>query len=251
MSHKYLLNTRPADQSARTRVAFEECGFTVIDLPCIEMIGATDVVATQNRMQAVSAGDAVVFTSQYAVRYAFALYPQWRIDESCQVMAVGAKTAEVLEQNFSGHIWIPEQQNALGIIDLLKGMGHANPIKLISAPGGTQYIQQFAKDQGLIFEKINVYQRQQPQWSNADLEKIEACEPLYVIVSSVTTLEHLFKGLPTNIWHEILNASLICASSRIASAAQSMGFKYLLNASSADPSVMAKYAKDHNSVGLL
>ncbi len=243
MNKKYLLNTRPVDQSLRTRTAFEACGFTVIDLPCIEISAAKDVVRVQYQMQSLSAREAVIFTSQYAVRYAFSLCPQWHIDESCQVMAVGSKTAEVLEHNYSGHIWVPEQQNALGIIELLKGMNHKRPIKLISAPEGTQYIQQFAKDQDLPFEQINVYQRQRPQWSIVELEQIKAYQPLYVIVSSVTTLRHLFEGLPKNIWHNLLKATLICASSRIVVAAQNMGFEHHINASTANPDAMARYVE--------
>ncbi|HHL31075.1 MAG TPA: uroporphyrinogen-III synthase, partial [Oceanospirillales bacterium] len=157
MDKPTVLNTRAYAQQQMTTEVFTDRGFAVLDFPCIEIVDVDDSTLPFSQLHKIGEHDAVIFTSQHAVNYAFKIFPQWLIPDSVIVIAVGAKTAEVLEQHCQAHIWIPEQHNSQGVIDLLKGLKHYEKIQLISAAHGRQLIQRFAQSNNKQWTQINVY----------------------------------------------------------------------------------------------
>ena len=144
MAKVTILNTRAIDQEQETCAAFKKQGFNVINFPCIEIANIDNQDDVDVQLQQIDAHDVIIFTSQYAVKYTYKINPQWHITDSVTVITIGTKTAQVLEQHFSGHIWTPKQHNSQGVIDLLQGFNEYNAIKLISAAGGRNAIQYFA-----------------------------------------------------------------------------------------------------------
>lgn len=239
MTKPILLNTRPLALQQVTHDAFVENGFDVIKFPCIEIVDVEDSNKIFKQLTGISSKDTLIFTSQYAVRYAFKINPDFLNKKNKITIAVGTKTAHILEQNYTGDIWIPEQRNSEGVIDLLKGLANCQSIKLISAKNGRACIHEFANDLGINFEQINVYQRQIPTINQDCFKSIQQTDPVFVLATSVTTLHNL-KSLLKGTWKDISNQTVVCASKRIQKAAQQLGFKNTLNCQTADPELMAK-----------
>ena len=234
-----VLNTRPVTLQKSTHHAFVKQGFNVIDFPCIEIVSVNNVDKVFTQFNKLKAKDVIVFTSQYAVKHAFKINPKLLIPVKATVIAVGTKTSQILEQNYSGNIWIPKQQNSEGVIDLIQGLAKCESIKLISAENGRNVIQYFAENHRLKFEQFNVYQRKLPSINKQSFQTIEQTNSLYILATSVTTLNNL-KILTSYLWSNILNQTVICASSRIQKVAQEFGFNKTLNCQSADPELMAE-----------
>ncbi|MCF6318763.1 MAG: uroporphyrinogen-III synthase [Proteobacteria bacterium] len=234
-----ILNTRPKALLEITREAFVKQGFEVIDFPCIEIIKGIDTDKIQAQLTTIKAQDVLVFTSQHAVTHAFNSFIELNIAKAAVVIAVGTKTAQVLEQNYSGNIWIPQQQNSEGVIDLLKGLTQCHSIKLISAKNGRNSIQNFASKHDIYFEQINVYQRQLPNVDDNTINTIKHTDPLFILATSVTTLNNL-QILTQEIWPKLIKQPVICASNRIEKTASQLGFNSVVNLNTADPDLMAE-----------
>ena len=157
---------------------------------------------------------------------------------------MGSKTAQYLEQYISNTILIPEQQNSLGVISIIKGLENPTPISLISAENGSQEIQNHAKDNHLELTQINVYQRHLPttnkstNWINKKLE-------ISVLATSVSILENLKLLLNEKEWLVLKKQLFVCASNRIEVYAHQLGIQHTLNANSANPKVIAESLSDY------
>lgn len=239
MTKPTILNTRPAALQPSTSDAFTKHGFKVINFPCIEIAQANNPQSIVNQLTLINKQDCVIFTSQYAVRYAYKVYPEFSIPDNAVVITVGSKTAHVLEQHYKGHIWTPEQQNSQGVIDLLKGLADCQIIKLISAENGRELIQKFALKKKIQLQQINVYKRQLPTVDDETIKTIKQTNRLIILATSETTLNHL-KILLKNTWSDLLNQSVICASARIQEMAKSLGFKESYNMQTANPQILAE-----------
>ena len=233
-----ILNTRPKPSTAETEQVFLESGYKVINLPCITIEPTIDG-KVKKKLQEITDQDIIIFTSQYAAINAFKLLPQFKLNNNAVVIAVGTKTAEYLEQLTSVDIWVPKQQNSHGVIDTIKGLRQLPSIKLITAPSGRTLIQDYAKNNGINLEQINVYKRVSPHVDEKKITSILSIKHLIVLVTSVTTLENLKNIIPTSQWNNFLKNKVVCASNRILNAAKKMGFSNGVNANSSNPKIMA------------
>lgn len=239
MTKPTVLNTRPKALLKVTHEAFVKQGFKVIDFPCIEIVAGTNSNTINCQLAAIQAQDVLVFTSQHAVTHAFNSFDELNITKNTVVIAVGTKTAQVLEQNYSGNIWTPQQQNSEGVIDLLQGLVNCPAIKLISAENGRSAIRDFANKKGIAFEQINVYQRQLPPKNKDAILLISQTQQLFILATSVTTLNNL-QILLKDIHQQVLSFPVVCSSSRIEKAAQRLGFNQTINVNTANPEQMAQ-----------
>ena len=244
MPAKTVLNTRPTSQSAQTCEVFKELGFEVINFPCIEIVKSDDVEKCQKQISEINSKSIIIFTSQQAVIYAFKIKPDWQISQNSIVIAVGTKTAEYLEQHIKNNIFVPEQQNSQGVIDILKGLKDIPTISLISAENGRHEIQNHANDKNIKLNQINVYQRQIPtitkpiNWINNSLEAS-------VLATSISIIENLELMVEKKDWLILQNQLFLCASTRIENYAHKIGIKHTLYTSSANSKVMAQKLSDY------
>jgi len=229
-----LLNTRPSEKEQLTQKTFEKHGFKVINFPCIEIsCNQKNKDTAIKQLCAIASNDTLIFTSQHAVRCAFNLFPQWQIPNQATVIALGSKTSECLKKREGIKVLTPEQQNSEGVIELLQSLNSPSCISLVTAKHGRNQIQHYAHLNGIALQQINVYYRQLPK--TQDHGEIEKTKNLYILATSVTTLENLQKLLsPTSLKH-VQNNTLICASERIARAAKKQGFEHCLISHTANP----------------
>lgn len=240
MTKATILNTRPVDLQKITHDAFSQYAFNVVNFPCIEINSVENRKQVYQQLSDINANDIVIFTSQYAVRFAYNINPNLSFTNETIVICVGTKTAEVLEQYFPGDIWIPKQQKAKGVINLLKGLAQCQSIKLISANNGRDLIQNYALKNDINFVQINVYKRQLPLTPNNIIEKLyQTHNNILILATSQTTLIHL-KALASESWDFLLTQTVVCASKRIALKANDMGFTKTVNLRTAEPNLMAE-----------
>lgn len=235
-----ILNTRPEFSSQSTTQVFEDNGFAVINLPCIEITDIKNRDEIISKLKQISDTDAVIFTSQHAVKFAYQLNPELNLTKENTVITVGTKTAELLEQQCHADIWVPEKQNSQGVIELLQNLKDIKSIKLISAANGRDEIQLFAQKQGIKLEQINVYHRQLPQTNPKISQQIEQNNKLITLATSVTTIKNLKHLVTEATWQHLQNQRIACASQRIAQEAKKQGFKKLINTQSADPLIISQ-----------
>lgn len=240
MTPTTILNTRPEFFSQSTTQVFEDNGFAVINLPCIEITVTKNRAETISKLKQISDKNAVIFTSQHAVTFAYQLQPALRLTKQNTVITVGTKTAELLEQYCHADIWVPEKQNSQGVIELLQNLKDIKSIKLITAANGREEIQLFAQKQGIKLEQINVYQRQLPQANPEISQQIKQNNKLITLATSVTTIKNLKQLVTEATWQYLLNQRIACASLRIAQEAKKQGFKKLINTQSADPLIISQ-----------
>jgi|GEM_PF-2017523 len=239
MTKPTILNTRPLDLQQNTNDAFLHYGFKTINFPCIEIVSVKNKEKASQQLINIDAYDTVIFTSQYAVRHAYRISPELLFPNETTVICVGIKTAEVLEQHFSGHIWIPEQQNSEGVIDLLNGLVRCQSIKIISADNGRNLIQKYAINNALNFEQINVYKRQLPSITINTVKRLHQEERILILATSQTTLINL-KLLTQESWSFLLTQTVACASKRIEQLAKDMGFAATINLQTANSQLIAE-----------
>jgi uroporphyrinogen-III synthase len=242
MTKPTVLNTRPLALQSSTDEAFTQHGFNTINFPCIEISQVGNPQSVVKKLTAIKPNDFIIFTSQYAVRHAFKIYPEFSLPHNATVITVGSKTAHVLEQHYTGHIWTPKQQSSEGVIDLLKGFSEHQNIRLISAENGRDVMRSYALKNDIDFQQINVYKRQLPKFDHKTIQLIKKTNPLIILATSETTLNHL-KILLKNVRDDLLNQKILCASARIQDKAKSLGFNKSLNMETANPLLMAEKLK--------
>ncbi len=236
-----ILNTRSSLQAGITQEVFAQAGYPVINFPCLQIVATSDKDKSAGLLKNTEHYNVVIFTSQNAVIYAFKLYPNWRIDESCHVIAVGLKTAQCLEQQIKNFIWMPQSQNSQGVIELLQGLNKVPKITLITAKNGRNLIQNYARDNNIALQQINVYQRIKPNVNKIKLLELEKTEKLIILATSVTIVKNLISLLPKSLLKKVKGQTLLCASSRISDYAKQQGFSNTKNCHSANPENMLKF----------
>lgn len=242
--NRVVVNTRPISQSNQTNQEFIKQGFDVINFPCIEIVASDDSQKCINQLNEINDKGIILFTSQNAVIYAFKLKPNWHIPQESKVIAVGTKTAEYLEQHINNCIFVPEQQNSQGVIEILNGLKDIPSISLISAENGRQEIQTYAKVNNIELNQINVYKRQIPKiiepinWINNNSE-------INILATSINVLENLKLLVGKNQWKFLKNQLIVCASNRIEKRAHELGLLKTLNINSANPEIMAQKLREY------
>ena len=242
-----VLNTRPTSMSMQTNEAFTKIGFEVIDYPCIEIVESDDIEQCRNQINQINPNSTIIFTSQQSVIYAFKILSHWKISQSSIIVAIGSKTSQCLEQYINNNIFVPDQQNSNGVIDLLSGLKKSNSIALISAENGRKKIQNYVIDSNIELTQINVYKRQVPAKKYSQ-DWLKNLSEINILATSNSILDNLKELLEDENWIKIQNQLVVCASSRIDTHAQALGFENTFNTESANPNIMAKKLSDFLSI---
>ena len=232
---KTILNTRAVEQQKHTQEIFEKNGFQVINFPCLEIVTVSDTDFVRKQIIETSHSDVFVFTSQNAVIHAFKIQPNWKISKNATVIAVGNKTAEILEQHYSGDIWVPEKHNSEGAIELIKGLKKTLSLALITGKLGRDEIQNYCESNKIKLTQINVYQRQIPTVDSDVIQEIQNSKDLLILATSTTTLAHIKKMVSEDLYKKLQQQTIISASDRITEFAMKQGFQNIMTTNTADP----------------
>ena len=232
---KTILNTRAVEQQKHTQEIFEKNGFKVINFPCLEIVTVSDRDLVRKQIIETAYSDVFVFTSQNAVVYAFKIQPNWKIPKNATVIAIGNKTAEILEQYYSGYIWVPEKHNSEGAIELIKGLKKTSSLALITGKSGREEIQNYCVSNKIKLTQINVYQRQIPTVDSDVIHEIQNSKDLLILATSTTTLAHIKKMVSEDLYKKLQQQTIISASDRITEFAMKQGFQNIMTTNTAGP----------------
>lgn len=231
---RIMVITRPAGTAAAFARRVRQRGGVPQLLPGMHLHAAADPPAAQQAWHAALNGDALLFTSPAAVRFALALGP---LDTQAQLFAVGEGTARLLRRR-GLCVRTPEvRQDSEGVLDLpdLQNV-RGRPIALIGAPGGRDLLREQLHARGAQVREVAVYQRLPPRLDSrhtAALRELpaNAC----VLLSSAQAMRFLQQRLADAAWRRLCAAAAVVSSERLGQAARAAGFTRVAVAASAQP----------------
>jgi uroporphyrinogen-III synthase len=240
LSGSTILVTRPTAQAESLCLQIQRYGGTPIRFPTITIEPITAAVA--------DVCDLAVFVSANAVQYgAHLLAP----NASMRVAAIGKATAAALREAKVQVDYVPESgftsEALLAHPDLKLEPGMRALI--MRGEGGRELLQQSFERAGLSVQTREVYRRVLPQIDIARRDAIEAGwaeEGVdIVILTSVTTLQHLLELLSDRGRALLKNANLLVISDRIGEAASAAGLRgeIIIAAGADDDSILGGLAR--------
>jgi uroporphyrinogen-III synthase len=240
LSGSTILVTRPAAQAESLCLHIERYGGMPIRFPTIAIERITAAVA--------DVCDLAVFVSANAVQYgAHLLAP----NASMRVAAIGKATAAALREAKMQVDYVPESgftsEALLAHPDLKLAPGMRALI--MRGEGGRELLQQSFERAGLTVQTREVYRRILPPIDIARRDAIEAGwaeEGVdMVILTSVTTLQHLLELLSDRGRALLKNANLLVISDRIGEVASAAGLRgeIIVAAGADDDSILGALAR--------
>lgn len=221
---KYILNTRPLEQSDSLRRALDSLNIKCINLPAINITGINTRIPNQ-------AADIIIFTSQNAV-----LHCPNAILAHCataKILAPGEQTAKLLQSKNIAIEALPDDYSSAGLLALPLLDQNPTHVWIITGKDSKPLLQQTLLSRGYTVEEIVCYQRTCPSYSKTEIDTV--CGQNYralVITSShaLTNLLSIFKG-PATDW--LYAQQLVLLHDNISHTAKRLGFKHLLTAKQA------------------
>ena len=179
-----------------------------------------------------------IFSSPAAVRFTFALVPEWRPARTARVFAVGAGTRRVLARRGIAGVTVPatssDSEGLLAVPELAAVRGHR--IALVGAPGGRGIIATTLTARGAAVVPIHVHERHPPRWTRRQLDALAAARaPLFTLLSSAEALASLVARLPGDALARLRSGTLVVSSDRLAALAGAAGFANIRVVRSAAP----------------
>lgn len=226
------LVTRPQPQALAQHL--QHLGAQAICWPTIEIVAINDNHALKQQLKSAAQADTLIFVSQYAVEIAFMLAKQHLMQFDRQVLAVGQRTAERLQQQGLSQVVSPRQQNSEGLLALPQLQQVAKQqIVIIAGENGRALLQDTLTKRLARVEKIAVYRRQLPKNDTGILQ--QNWPSINVLIStSADGLRHLVTLLQPLFAQMLFDKPLLVVSRNMLQLAQQLGFKQIIQAQAAD-----------------
>jgi uroporphyrinogen-III synthase len=209
-----VLVTRPRVQRQGLIDAIEAEGGSAVLFPVIDVIGR-DPADIANDASQLFEPDIVIFVSVNAVRFGKSLAG------SAQIAAIGPATVSAVEScgltvairsadGFTSEqlLQTPELQDVDGKV-----------IRIIRGNGGREMLADTLRQRGATVEYLEVYSRQVPDYSDAELAKIErqlvAREIDVITIMSVESFANLVTLLPATCHDALRNTPLVTPAARV------------------------------------
>jgi uroporphyrinogen-III synthase len=228
---RVVVITRPAGTAAALARRVRDGGGVPQLLPGLSLRGAADAAAMRTQLRAALAGDALVFTSPAAVRFAAALAP---LRTRATVLAVGQGTARALRRH-GVSAQAPSRQDSEGLLELPAAKAlRGKRVALIGAPGGRGMLRDQLLARGAKLSELQVYRRVPPRLDRRHVAAVLALpRSARVLLSSTEALQNLVGLLPVQALDRLRAAVAVVSSMRLAQAARAAGFTRIVQAESA------------------
>lgn len=236
-----IVVTRPRHLAVDLCERLQAAGAVALQAPCIEIVDATDKPHWAEQLGDLTRFCAVVFISRNAAIYAQKLWDKLAIPmPQDRVFAVGAKTAQHLQQLGVRHVIYP--QHAAGSQALLADPAFADitqgNVLIVRGEGGSETLKDALQARGVRTTYAEVYRREVPS-TPLVLKTI----PDAIIAASTESLYNLHQIIDPTERPAILTAQLIVASDQAQKVAATLGFKR--------PAVKANSATDEDMFAAL
>lgn len=234
LASAHVVITRPVGAGAALARRIRALGGVPLRLPGSSLRAAPDAAAARAALVAALRGDALVFASPAAVRFAARLAPL-RPVRTTRVLAVGQATARALARHGVRDVGVPQRQDSEGLLGLAPlDAPRGCAVALIGAAGGRGLLQRRLAARGATLREVEVYQRGPARLDARHLQPLAtARDPLYLLLSSTEALNHLRAALPSSAWAHLLRATAVVSSERLAAATRAAGFVRVRVAASA------------------
>ncbi len=244
----HIMLTRPAHQSQHLRELIEAQGGTVLDVPVMEITPPTDTRAVEEILRRLDDYHIAIFISANAVDYGLALLQsqQQVIPPTLQLAAVGRRTAAALEtvgQRVTVPPPPPYNSEALLTSPALQHL-QGQRVVIFRGEGGRELLADTLRARGAQVDYAEVYRRDQPPTKLSQLLTPKLRARLdSAVVTSHEGLTNLLKMAGDQLRPWLLNLPLVVISERVATAAQTLGFRH--------PPTVAPEASDEGLVAAL
>ena len=221
--------TRPTHQSQNLCKRIENSGGVAIRFPVLEILDPVDSGPLLDLIDQLNSFDLAIFISPNAVHKVLNLLkPRQKWPETVQIAAIGAKSAQALEQlglKVDIHPGRRFDSEALLESDQLQNMNNQRVI-IFRGDGGRELLGDTLKARGAEVTYANAYRREKPSTDNgALLYHWSRGEVDVILVTSVEGLHNLFDmvGKLGQMW--LRKTPIISGSTRIANATLELGHK--------------------------
>ena len=230
-----VLVTRPVHQAGGFIAQLQAAGATAFALPAIEITPlALDVTAQQQLL--AQRYQLIIFISANAVRYGLSAVRPLTNNPHTMVAAIGRSTAQKLtEQGVSidivaatGHT----SEDLLKLPALQTAVTNGSHILIVRGQGGRELLATTLQQRGAHVDYAEVYTRNCPQTDTQWLNDLWQKQHHIICVTSNVILENLYHMLQHNS-DSLLNTTLLVPGDRCQLLAQTLGFKKIIQASSA------------------
>lgn len=209
-----VLVTRPKRQATDLVDAIRSRGGNAIEFPVIAIKPDTQE-AIDDAVEQLRDPDIAIFVSVNAVEYGLAQAG------SAKIAAIGPATAAAIEaRGRSNDIRSTEGFNSehlLGEPELHDVSGKV--VRIIRGTSGREMLAETLRARGAIVEYLSVYERQLPDYTNADLDKLEqqwrAGEVSVITIMSVESLQNLVSLLPEWCVSRLVDTPLVTPATRV------------------------------------
>lgn len=229
LSGKKIWVTRPAHQSAKLCRMVKARQGVPLKLPTVVIRPARKETRSSGDNRLLTGADMVIFVSKNAVIHARDLFP--RLVDTLHdktVLAVGRATAECLLALGVKRVEHMQEGGTESLLQLpvLSGAKIKDKrILIIRGQGGREALRDNLLALGADVDYLEVYRREKPDMSQADMAKIWHDEtPDAVIVTSLTGLDNLVAMTPATERARLYETTLIVMSDRIKQHALKTGF---------------------------
>ncbi len=194
---KRILITRTREQASKLRIALEESGAEVCEVPTIEVRPLISD-KTLEVMQNLGRYDWIVFTSENGIRYFFGTLFKQNLDlralSKLKIAVIGPATFEAINKFYLKADLVPEKNYTQeGLAEAFKKVDlHGKKVLLVRAKVARELLPESLKAQGAEVNILPIYETLCPEASTAKLkeafsEKIDA-----VTFTSSSTVENFF-----------------------------------------------------------
>ncbi len=232
---KKVLITRMETDSSILRQSLEWLGAFVIEQPTIQIATPDDSMPLDNAITELDTYDIIIFTSANAVgRFVDRL---WRSGKdireigNAEIVAIGPKTAQAIEDLKIRVNHVPEEFRAEGLITLLNGEVHGKKILIPRAKEARMILVDELKKMGAKVNVVAVYKTIRAEIRQDILPYLKEGVDIAVFTSS-STVTNFFDMFGENAFHILEHADIACIGPITAKTAHDMGLEVKIQPSS-------------------
>ena len=227
---KKIWVTRPAHQADELCRMIEEREGAPLSLPTLVIRPVPGEQRTAENRRRLAHADIAVFISKNAVVHCLELFP--RVADILQekiVLAVGRATAGALRAlglKSVGHIDAGGSESLLQLPVLSGTEIRGKRVVIIRGQGGREALRDSLLGRGADVDYLEVYRRDKPDISQADIAKFWHDErPDAVVVTSLAGLDNLVELMPPGASRRLFVTAMVVMSERIRRRALEAGFQ--------------------------
>ena len=233
-----IVVTRPREQAMQLAQRIEQAGGRAVLFPLLEISPVTDQQALRSVVAHLHEFNLVVFISPNAVRYGMeAIRAAGALPANLKIATIGQGSAKALRDLGVQEVIAPQDRFdsetllALPVFQNVAGWR----IVIFRGNGGRELLGDTLKARGATVEYAECYQRSKPQQDSAAL--LDA-DPHAIIVTSSEALGYLWDMFDEQGRTRLAAVPLFVPHSRIADAAQRLGWSNVIEAAEGDDGLL-------------